>query len=237
MIIKRVAVIGPDKEFFSVVKENILGFYPEMCWLEFDNGFEIISYCLNNKELPEIVFTEMFLFKIDGITLIDYLSTYLPDIGVVCVVDELDGNVISNVSEVGAVGLMNKSDASILFKIIHSNDDVCSIMKTTLNDIASIHAAVHKDLFHYRDTIFLKYGITKRESLFLLLNATGLEYGEIATLMFISRKTVDNMFNSVAKKFVVQNRHNLTLFCIRMRLAKLSTVKNGYNSKYSLSLK
>jgi len=226
-MVKRVAVIGPDKEFFSVVKENILGFYPEMCWLEFDNGFEIINYCLNNKELPEIIFTEMFLFKIDGITVTDFLSTYLPNIGVVCVVDELDGNVISKVSEVGAVGLMNKSDASTLFKIIHSNDDLCHIMKTTLNDITSIHLADNKGLFHYRNTIFEKYGITKRESLFLLLNATGLEYGEIATLMFISRKTVDNLFNSVAKKFGVHNRHNLTLFCIRMRLAKFSTVKTA----------
>lgn len=226
-MVKTVAVIGLDKGFFSVLKEKVLGLYPEMRWLEFDNGFEIINYCLNNKELPEIIFTEMFLLKIDGITLTDYLSTYLPDIGVVCVVDELDGNVISNVSEVGAVGLMNKSDANMLFKIIQSDDDVFRIMKTTLNDIASIHPAVHKDLVHYRNTIFEKYGITKRESLFLLLNATGLEYGEIATLMFISRKTVDNLFNSVAKKFGIQNRHNLTLFCIRMKLAKFSTVKTA----------
>lgn len=222
---KRVAVIGPDKEFFSDVKKNVLGFYPGICWFEFDNGFEFITHCLNTKELPEIVFTEMFLFKIDGIAVTDYLRTYLPEIGVVCVVDELEDNVISNVSEVGAAGLMNKSDASRLFKITYSNDDVCHILKTTLNDIASIHPAAYKNLFHYRDTIFKKYGITKRESLFLLLNATGLDYGEIATLMFISRKTVDNLFNSVAKKFGVQNRHNLTLFCIRMRLTKFSTVK------------
>lgn len=226
-MVNKVAVIGPDKEFFSIVKGKLLGLYPEISWLEFDNGFEIISYCLNNKELPEVVFTEMFLFKIDGITLTDYLSTYFPDILIVCVIDELDGNVISNASEVGALGLMNKSDPGILFKIIYSNDDVCRIMKIALNDIASIHPADHKDLFSYRNTIFEKYGITKRESLFLLLNATGLEYYEIATLMFISRKTVDNLFNSVAKKVGVQNRHNLTLFCIRMRLVRFSTVKTA----------
>ncbi len=61
--------------------------------------------------------------------------------------------------------------------------------------------------------------------MFLLLNATGLEYEKIATLMFISKKTVDNLFNSVAKKIGVQNRHNLTLFCIKMRLARFATVK------------
>lgn len=236
---KRMAVIGPDKEFFSVIRKNVLGFYPEISWVEFDNGFEFIAHCLNTNELPEIVFTEMFLFKIDGITVTDYLRTYLPDIGVVCVVDELDDNVISNVLEVGAVGLMNKSDTNMFYKITQSNDDVCRIIKTTLNDITSIHSAAHnsKHLFHYRNKFFAKYGITKRESLFLLLNATGLEYGEIATLMFISRKTVDNLFNSVAKKLGVQNRHNLTLFCIKMRLAKFSTVNTATTPKYSLSLK
>lgn len=224
---KKLAVVGTNKEYFSVVKENILGFYPEMCWLEFDNGFEIINYCHTSKELPKIIFTELFLSKIDGITLTDYLSTYFRNIWVVCVVDELNGNVISDVSEVGAVGLMNKSDASMLFKISHSNDDIFRITKISLYDIASIHPTVYNNLRNYRNTIFEKYGITKRESLFLLLNATGLEYAEIATLMFISRKTVDNLFNSVAKKFGVQNRHNLTLFCIKMRLAKFSTVKTA----------
>lgn len=222
---KRVALVGTDKKFFPFAKENLVGFYPNISWLEFDNGLEIINYCLNSKELPDIVITEMFLFKIDGIIVTDYLSTYFPDIGVICVVDELDGNIISNVTEVGAMGLINKSDPSILLKIIHSNDAIDSIMKTTLNDITPIHSAVSNDLFHYRNIIFKKYGITKRESLFILLNATGLEYGEIATLMFISRKTVENLFNSVAKKFGVQNRHNLTLFCMRMRLTKFSIIK------------
>lgn len=34
----------------------------------------------------------------------------------------------------------------------------------------------------------------------------------------------------VARKFGVQNRHNLTLFCIRMRLTKFSTV-NAINTQ------
>lgn len=224
-MIKRAAAIGLDKAYFSTVRKNMLEFYPEISWMEFDNGFEIIKYCLTNNELPEVVFTEMFLFKIDGITLTDYLSTYLPGISVVCVVDELDDHVINNISEVGATRLMKKPDASLVFKIVYSNDHFCSIIKACLNDIVSIHHAPNKNLFHYRNTVFEKYGITKRESLFLLLNATGLEYGEIAALMFISRKTVDNLFNNVAKKISVQNRHNLTLFCIRMGLTILPTVK------------
>lgn len=226
-MVKRVALVGPDKGFFAAVKKNLLAFYPEVCWLEFDNGFDIINHCLTQKELPEIVFTEMFLLKIDGISVTDYLSNYLPSIRVVCVVDELDQNVISAVSEVGAVALMDKPDVESLYRIICPEDNLCHVSRTTLQDIGSIHPAANKGLFHYRNSIFEKHGITKRESVFLLLNATGLEYGEIAALMFISKKTVDNLFNSVARKVGVQNRHNLTLFCIRMRLAKFSTVKTS----------
>ena len=224
-MIVRVAVIGPAKDFFAVLKENLLGIYSAMDWLEFDNGFEFISHCLNAKKLPDIVFTEMFLLKIDGSAVADYLSTYFPDIRVVFVVYEIDSEIISNVSEAGAVGVVTRSDASIVFKIPNFGDEIFRVKKTTLRDIASLHSIFHQNLRDYRNAIFGKYGITKRESLFLLLNATGLEYGEIAKLMFISKKTVDNMFNSVAKKLGVQNRHNLTLFCIKMKLAKFSTVK------------
>lgn len=227
---KRVAFVGTDKAFFTFAKKNLLGFCPDVSWLEFDNGYEIINYCLNSKELPEIVFTEMLLLKIDGIIVTDYLTTYFPYIGVICVTDELDNQIIKNVAEVGALGLINKSAPTMLLKFINTNDDICSIIKTSVKNICPINAATPKGLFHYRYTIFKKYRITKRESLFLLLNATGLEYGEIAALMFISRKTVENMFNSVAKKFGVQNRHNLTLVCIRMRLTKFSII-NTYKAQ------
>lgn len=223
-MVKRVVVIGTDKEFFTLVEEGMLGLNPEISWLEFENGFDIINYCLSNKELPEIVFTEMFLLKIDGITLLDYLSTYFPEIMVVGVVDELNSDIIRSFSEVGAAGLMKKSDAHVFFKIIDSVNG-CRIVKTFLNDITPVYSATKRNLLQYRITILKKYRITKRESLFLLLNATGLDYMEIAKLMFISRKTVDNLFNSVAKKFGVQNRLNLTLFCIRMKLVKISTAK------------
>lgn len=228
---KRIALVGADKDFFTIVKKNLLGAYPSIYWIEFNNGFEIINYCLTSKDLPEIIITEMFLFKIDGIVVTDYLSTYLPDIAVVCVADEIDGNLINNASEVGVVGLINKSDPCTLLKIVYSNDDTYRIIKTTLNDITSALSTIHKNLFEYRNTFFEKYGITKRESLFILFNATGLEYGEIAALMFIARKTVENLFNSVARKFGVQNRHNLTLFCMRMGLTKFSIIKADTSRK------
>jgi DNA-binding NarL/FixJ family response regulator len=222
---KRVALVGNDNHFFTTVKESLLSFIPNIYWLEFNNGFEIINYCLNKKELPEVVITEMFLSKVDGIIVTDYLSTYLPDIRVICVIEELDNNIVSDVTEVGAMGLLTKSNPSFFLKIIYSNDGIYNIKKTTLNEIAPTSAAVSNGLFQYRNILFKNKGITKRESLFLLLNSTGLEFGEIATLMFISRKTVENLFNSVAKKIGVHNRHNLTLFCIRMRLTKFSIVK------------
>ena len=222
---RRIALVGADKEFFTIVKEYLPRFYPKIHWLEFDNGFEIVNYCLNSKELPEIIILEVFLLKIDGIIVTDYLSTYLPDIGVLCVVEEIDNNLISNIADVGALGLINKSEPSIIMKIAYSNDDLYRVIKTTFIDFMSINKPVRKGISHHRNTIFKNYRITKRESLFILLNATALEYEEIATLMFISRKTVDNLFNSVAKKFAVQNRHNLTLFCIKMRLTNFSTVK------------
>ena len=225
-MIVRVAVIGPAKDFFAVLKENLCSIYPAMSWLEFDDGFEFISYCLTCKELPNIDFVEALLLKIDGTTVSDYLSSYFPEICVICVVEEIDSYVISNLSEVGVTGVINRSDANALFKIIDPNTNPYRIVQTSLSDIGSIRCPSHNTLVYYRATIFEKYGITKRESLFLLLNATGLEYGEIAKLMFISRKTVDNLFHSVAKKFGVHNRHNLTLFCFRMRLTKISMVKN-----------
>lgn len=44
---------------------------------------------------------------------------------------------------------------------------------------------------------------------------------EIAKLMFVERKTIDNVSANVAKKVNVKNRQNLTLFSIRNSLVKI----------------
>ncbi len=60
-MVNRVTFVGSDQDFFSVLKKKVFAFYPGTSWFEFENGFEIIHYCLTHKELPEIVFTEMLL--------------------------------------------------------------------------------------------------------------------------------------------------------------------------------
>lgn len=224
-MVKRAAFVGSDHESFSALRKNVFAFYPRISWLEFENGFEIILYCLTHKELPEIVFTEMLLSKIDGIVLTDYLNTCFPDMTVVCVVDEPEADLISYIAEVGAAGLVNKSDFGKFYKIIYENSNACHLAESGLKNIISENDKLNFPLLHYRNTVCKRYGITNRESLFLLFNATGLEYSEIALLMFVSKKTVDNLFYSVARKIGVDNRHNLTLFCMRMKLIRFSTVK------------
>jgi DNA-binding NarL/FixJ family response regulator len=134
-MINKVAVIGHDKIFFSLLEKNLLRINPEMVCLEFNDGLETITYCLRNKELPELIFTELFLNKIDGITLTDYISVYLPGIRVVCVVDEFDDSLVGNMAEVGAVALMSKSDVGRLFRIMPSNDGIYRIVNADLNEM------------------------------------------------------------------------------------------------------
>jgi DNA-binding NarL/FixJ family response regulator len=223
-MIKRIAVVGSDKQCLSAIRLQVLKFYSETICLEFEDGFDFIKYCLYSKYLPEIVFLEMFLFKIDGVALTDYLTEYLPNIRVVAVGDQLNSYAISHIAEVGAIGYICKLDVSSIFKIDVSNDNNNRLIRGSFQDVSTLSYTTHKGRHNHKNAIFAKYQITKREALFFSLNATGLEYSEIATLMFISRKTVDNLFNSVAKKIGVQNRHNLTLFCLRIGLAKFATL-------------
>lgn len=75
-----------------------------------------------------------------------------------------------------------------------------------------------KDSFH----------LTKRESLIVALNATGIETAEIAKLMFIERKTAENLFANASKKMSVKNRLDLALAALRVglvKIARLSEVK------------
>ena len=85
-------------------------------------------------------------------------------------IEELDNNIVSDVTEVGAMGLLTKSNPSFFLKIIYSNDGIYNIKNTTLNEIAPTSAAVSNGLFQYRNILFKNKGITKRESLFLLLS-------------------------------------------------------------------
>lgn len=53
---------------------------------------------------------------------------------------------------------------------------------------------------------------------------------KIAKLMFVERKTIDNVSANVAKKVNVKNRQNLTLFSIRnslIKIVRLGKYKDG----------
>jgi DNA-binding NarL/FixJ family response regulator len=139
----------------------------------------------------------------------------------------MDSRTVDAAAAVGTKGLICKSDICTFFSIKHAGPDKYYPDTTTIKGLTESFCTVPTELFKHKQAIFTKYGITKRESMFLLLNAMGLDYREIAEIMFISVKTVDNLFNRVSKKLGTLNRHALTLFCIRMGLVKVATVQTG----------
>lgn len=192
------------------------------------DGYALIDYC-NTKSVPDILLVDVNMLKMDGVAVASYLYDHYPQIKVIGVSTYTDREIVEDMLAVGAWGYVTKLNLGCLI------DAIRSVVNNTvyIDPFTQVDGSVRESLMLERKeqkAANTQLHITKREATFITLNATGLEYAEIAKLMFVERKTIDNVFANVAKKINIKNRQNLTLFSIRnslIKIVRLGKYKDG----------
>jgi DNA-binding NarL/FixJ family response regulator len=188
------------------------------------DGLELLN-CLNTqKQLPDVLLVDINMPRIDGVTLTDFLTDNFPAIRVVGVSTYAEQDTINDMFECGAWGYVLKPHIeSCLVPAIKAvlRDEVYLSLIPKINFTCEMRAALIAKRAE-KKALTKNLGITKREHTFISLNATGLEYSEIANLMFVERKTLDRFFANISKKIEVKNRHNLALYSLRHGLVKIA---------------
>jgi DNA-binding NarL/FixJ family response regulator len=190
--------------------------------IEADNGIELLTILEKSKTLPEIIVLDMHMPAMNGQDTLDLVRDRWPKIK--CIIYSFyseEDRVIDMINR-GACSYLNKSsDAEILSKSIiavHKNGYF-------IGDLA------RKEYFNQKAGTLIKgafYGtvkLTPKEVEFIKLSATDHTYTEIAAIMRVSPKTLENYRDNLLRKLALRNRMSIALYGIKNGIVNLDEEK------------
>jgi DNA-binding NarL/FixJ family response regulator len=208
-------IIVDDHLLFSQALNGLISNFKEFNVLAvLNNGKEFVAYIKSNNVEPELVLMDIQMPLMNGIEATKWLKENKPQIKVLALSMESDEDTILKMLRAGAKGYLLKDiHPKILF---HALNEVHSkgfyytenVTNTLLNSIEEKKKPA---------AIFLK----ERELEFLKLACTERTYKEIAELMFLSPKTVENYREALFEKLEAKTRIGLVLYAIKEKIVIL----------------
>lgn len=208
-------IIVDDHLLFSQALHGLVSNFKEFNVLAvLNNGKELVEYISEGKPLPEIILMDIQMPIMNGIEATNWLKDNKPEIKVLALSMECDETTILAMLRAGAKGY--------LLKDIHPD-----ILHHALNQ-------VNLNGFYYTDSIAntLLNSISKpekpknielkdRELEFLKLSVSEKTYREIAEVMCLSPKTLENYRESLFEKLEVKTRIGLVIYAIKEKVVIL----------------
>jgi DNA-binding NarL/FixJ family response regulator len=185
------------------------------------NGYELIEQLHFASHDPDIFITDINMPVMDGIAVNFYLSQYYPLSKIISISVYFDYAIMQQAVESGAQGYLVKPEAeTVILEAIKEvqNNSIYLDSRAKIDENSKARILSASQAYNVEPLI----GLTKREKLFVMLNATTLSYEQIAKLMFVELKTVQTYFDRVAKKCNVNSRQALTLFSLQNGLARVA---------------
>jgi len=184
---------------------------------EADNGNEALEAA--GKYKPEIVIMDIAMPKMDGIEATRQIRERLPDTEVVILSMHAKKAYIDQVLKAGAKGYVLKdSDEENLLSAINTVHNGGYYLDSPIAD------QVLSDYFSDKSKSEIKKQsdpLSEREREVLRLLAEGHSNQEVANVLYISRKTVENHRANIVRKTGVQGQVGLTKYAARIGLIDL----------------
>lgn len=182
--------------------------------------FEVLYTCKNGQEFleqirfennrPDIVLMDVNMPIMDGIETTKHLKEHFPEMLVLALSVEEEDHTIIKMIRAGAKGyLLKDTEKSVLenaLKEIAANgyyhtNTVSKLLVKSLD-------GNNKDALRDREIEFIKHACTE------------MTYNEIASVMFLSPKTVQGYRDSVFSKLNLKNRTGLVIYALKNGLFK-----------------
>jgi two-component system, NarL family, invasion response regulator UvrY len=193
------------------------------------NGFDnckVILLAANGKELlekmqqdylPGLVILDLNMPEMDGYETAKYLRLNYPGIFVL-VLTMYD-------SEISLLRMVQAGARGFLKKDIHPGELKLAIQSVMASGYFYSHNSAGKLVNLFKKETGLsqpeRFNLSENELTFLRLASTDMTYKEIATLMEISPRTVDNYRDSLFVKLNVKSRVGLAIFAIKSGVVTL----------------
>ncbi|MDP3313895.1 response regulator transcription factor [Lutibacter sp.] len=208
-------IIVDDHMLFSQALNGLVSQFTRFNVLKvLSNGKEVVDYFSNSNKEPEIILMDIQMPLMNGIEATQWLKDNKPEIKVLALSMEADEVTILKMLRAGAKGY--------LLKDIHPD-----ILLHALNE-------VHTSGFYYTENVTntllnsspnkeseRRIKLKDRELEFLKLTVSEKTYREIAEVMFLSPKTVENYREALFEKLEVKSRIGLVIYAIKEKIVIL----------------
>jgi len=181
------------------------------------NGKELIEQ-MRDDNLPGLAILDLNMPEMDGYETAKYLRVNYPEIYVL-VLTMYD-------SEISLLRMVQAGARGFLKKDIHPGELKLAIQSVMSSGYFYSHQSAGRlvNLFkkeNGNNTSSERFSLSENELTFLRLASTDMTYKEIATVMKISPRTVDNYRDSLFVKLNVKSRVGLAIFAIKSGVVTL----------------
>jgi DNA-binding NarL/FixJ family response regulator len=199
------------------IRENIKGFldinrdlYPITCSCKIEKVEEIVELIA-----PQFIIIDLIQDYKSGLNLVELVSRKYSDLKIIVVTVSNDQNIMIEAFRCGVDGYLVKNS---LFNEL--NRCVCNLLQ---GDKYVCNEIVNKVLNYYITTpdkeLEKSFFLSEKEQ--ELIKHIGLNPKEIAHIMKISKKTVDNSRNRIMKKLNLNSIVDIVKYAIREQMIKL----------------
>jgi DNA-binding NarL/FixJ family response regulator len=205
-------IIVDDHLLFSQALKGLISDFKEFNVLALlANGKALVTYLSSENKCPDIVLMDVQMPVMNGFEATKWLKTNQPQIKVLALSMECDEETILKMLRAGAKGY--------LLKDIHP-----SVLEHALNELHTTGFYYTEDvantLLNSTNRSINQNGIIlkDRELDFLKLACTEMTYKQIADVMFLSPKTIENYREALFDKLNVKSRIGLVLYAIKEKI-------------------
>jgi DNA-binding NarL/FixJ family response regulator len=202
----RIAIADDHPIFRSGLRFLLETSFPELEIIEFDNGSSVSAYCLSN--VPDIVILDINMPAPNGLEVCSDLRKSQCETKIIILTMYNDPEMLKLAFYNGADGYVVKDNTS---------EELVDCINTILNGKSYLAKSIRESepYFDTSDNIAELLGtLTRTELKTLKLVSQKLPSKEIADLMFVSVKSVENYRSRICKKLNLDARNNSLLLWV-----------------------
>jgi len=167
---------------------------------EAENGIQAIA--LVKKHKPDIILLDVSMPHAGAVEVSLETKKWSPDTKIIIFTGIDQATLLQELLNTGVSGLVMKSDAT-------------SVLKTALNAVSEGKVFISPKIANLLETAERKDALSDREKQILMLIVTGKANKEIADILSLSTKTVDNHRSNIMKKLGVHSISQLMAFAYK----------------------
>lgn len=209
-------IIADDHDIIRQGIKNILSDQPEYeVVAEARDGEEAVTAVQKHK--PEILLLDISMPKISGLDAIEQIHYLSPQTKILIISVHKNNAYIMKAFEQGVVGYLQKESAGE--ELLPALSKICAgeIYLTASVSSYLVERALKKSAQRRPQGVLL----TSREKEILRLVAEGKTAREIAAVLFISQRTVENHKNIILKKLGLHRSSDLIKYAIKHKLVEI----------------